>query len=623
MDARFHDSFKPRFANDNVVVYSLPGSAPQVSGDLRPAMRPLVGERKDIRFSKFVSPADVNPITLIAQKEGTTIDTSDGFPAARVPTNVAFTSFAHNIEGQLSINVRESPIWTLCSILFDPTRIACSEIMAQVPSEKHDEYADRMRMDAFGEFWAELVSPYVQDGMRRARTAEEKALLYLTQNEVVAACDALTGARDFKLAMLVSQLPGTESSRTLMQNQIAAWRTRNDWSEMSEPIRAIFSILAGETGFVQGKDGAAEDKVADFNIAERFALSWQQSFALNLFFGGHDSIEGAIQAYSADLESGEEHVQPTCTWDNRIETRDTMMDLMRLFAGDQDPMPMLDPLAISGNSLNSRLTWQLASLLNAKGICKVSNECLDQLTHDFAVELEIAGKLVSSAWILLHLSDRSAREKAMEQLLERQGRHLSTPGPDAARGSFEDLVNDLHVPASIVWRAKAFYAKDGLHNPALQTAWLLQAGDTADAHEVLCTTLGPQAVIEQDYDVLSRILQTFPRHLPDGWQQGGQVYSAFMQLTRAHQGQRWNRDDQASMERLKRGLAAMEDDGRKKGQEERVAIIEMGRVLEEVLREHGDPDEDRQMSGTDFTDGASSMGADLLNKYQRAMGVVA
>ena len=585
-------------------------------------MMPVVGEHKDVRFGKFVPAQDINPMTLLAQKEATTIDTSTGFPAAHAPQGLIFTSLADNVETQFPITNQERAIWRLCSILYDPQEIACARYMEGVPEDKHNEFAGRMRMDAFTDFWTELVTPFVQDGLKRARTAEEKAIHYLTQNDIVAACEALMGARDFKLATLVSQLPGTESSRTMVQNQITAWRNRNDWSEMSEPVRALLTVLAGETCIVEGKSGAAENRASEFNIAERFGLSWQQSFALRLFFGGHDSVAKAIQAYSADLDDHRDRVQPSTIWPSGKETASTIMDLMRLFSGDADPLPMLDPLAVSGSSTNSRLTWQLASLLNAKTICTVPQEQLDQITYDYATELEVGGKLVSSAWISLHLSDRGAREKAMMGLLERNGGKLSTPDHDRVRGSFQDLVEENHIPASFVWRAKATYAKAGLHDPGLQADWLLRAGDVDEAHEVLCTTLGPQAVIEQDYDVLSHVLQLFPRRVPEGWQQGGQVYMDFMRLVRAHAGQRWSREAQVSMQRLRRGLAGMEDDGRKKSQEERVAIIEMGRVLEEVLREHGDPDADKKMGGMEYGI-TSSLGADLLNRYQQAMGMVA
>ena len=623
-DAEWHQSFKPSFANNGTLVYSVPGSAPPVSGELATAMQGLVGEHKDVRFAKFVTAPDINPMTLLAQKEVTSIDTTSGFPAAHAPHDLTFASLVENIEPELPIADHEKAVWTLCSIMFDPTSIGCAPYMVGVPEDKVEEFETQMRVDAFGAFWAEMVTPFVQDGLKRARSAEEKALLCLTQNDIVAACEALMVARDFKLATLVSQLPGTASSRAMMQTQIADWRTRNDWSEMSEPVRALFTILAGQVCVVEGKTGAVENRAAEFNIAERIGLSWQQSFALRLFFGGHDTITEAYEAYEADLESARERIPPSTTRPDGKEIRDTIMDLLRLCAGQYNLTPLLDPLAISGSAVNSRLTWQLASVLNAKGISTVPNEELDQITYDFATELELAGKLVSSAWILLHIRDNEARKEAIVGLVERNGNKISTPGPEGAGGSFEELVQDNKIPASFVWRAKALYAKAGLRDPHLQTTWLLQAGDVDEAHEVLCTTLGPQAVIGQDYDELSNIVQRFPRHPPNGWQTGGQVYTDFVRLVRAHVGQRWTQEAKVAMQRLKRGLGEMEGEGRKKSLSERVAVHEMWAVLGEVEREHGGFDGDRSLGGMEFEGGAAaSAGAHMLERYQRAMGMVA
>lgn len=623
LEKKWHENYKPSFFNNGTLAYSVPGAWPAASGELATAMQGFVGEKKDVRFAGFVPAADINPMTLVAQKEVTTINTSTGFPAALAPHNILFSSLVENVDPNLSIATHERSIWKLCSVLFDPLHTACAAFIEGIPAQKIDDFATRMRFDALGAYWAQLVSPSVQDGLKRARTAEEKALLYLTQNDVVAACEALMGARDFKLATLVSQLPGTEISRAMMQKQVDEWRNRNDWSEMSEPVRALYSVLAGQVCTVQGKTATAENRATEFNIAERFGLSWQQSFALRFFFGGHQTIVQAIEAYSADLESDRERVQPSNTLPNGNKTRDTILDLLQIFVGNQDAMPMLNPLAVSGSAFNSRLTWQLASLLNAKGKCTVPDEKLDQITYDFGTELELAGKLVSSTWILLHLRDDQARQEAVAGLLERNAGKISTPGSDADGGNFENLVQDNCIPEAFIWRAKALYAQAGLRNSSLQTDWLLRAGDVDEAHKVLCTTLGPQAVIEQDYDDLYKVLQHFARRQPVGWERGGQVYGDFVRLVRAHSSQRWSDEAQVSMQQLRRGLTEMEEDERKKSLEERVAIHEMWLVMGEVDREHGDPNADMSMGGVEFDDRAAPFGADMLNKYQQAMGLVA
>lgn len=618
-DAEWHDSMKPSFATNGTLVYSAPGSAPQVSGEMLPAITPIVGEHKDVRFAKFASVEDINSLTLAAQNNMTTIDTSSGFPIALAPSDVLFAEMANHVDENLSIADHELAIWRLCSVLFDPLENACAEFIDAIPQDKIEEFAPRMRLDALGAYWAQIVTPFVTDGLKRARTAEEKALLHLTQNDNVAACEALMKAGDYKLATLIVQLPGTEASRSMMKTQLAAWRSRNDWSEMSEPVRALYSILAGDLCIVEGKSGAAENRVADFNIAERFGLSWQQSFALRLYFGGHQSVAEVVDAYTSDLETKKDSIPPEAHWSNDEATGDTLMSLLKLSASSVDLAKMFDPSAVSGSKVNSRLTWQLAVLLSANGHCTLGTELLDHITYSFAVELEAAGELVRSAWTILHLRDGRTRQRAVLRLLERNGDKISTPSQADNRGNFEELLDDLHIPASMMWKAKALYAKAGLQDAGLQTEWLVRAGEVDAAHEVLCTTLGPQAVIEQDHEGLSHVLDLFSRRSPHDWDQGGRAYADFLRLVRSQSGQRRNRDMQAAIQGLQRSLPRMKDDlGSKKTLEERVAVIEMGRVLDETLREQGDGGKDHEMSGME-----SVGGAEMLSTYRNAMGVMA
>lgn len=607
-----------------MMVYAAPGSAPPVAGELEQALKPLVCEHKDVRFARVTPGQDLNNHTLLAQQAATTIElegaASLAFPLAKPPTGVLFASMAENAGDE---NDREKAIWRLCSLLFDPLDVAAAKFQQGVPEAQVEGLQERMRMDALSSFWArEVVGEAVQDGVKRAKTAEEKALLFLTGNDVLGACDVLVQARDFKLAALVAQMPGSEQSRAMMGKQIQAWRERNDWSEMSEPVRALYSILAGQTCRVEGKSGAAENRAQEFRIADRFGLKWEQSFGLCLFFGGCQTTKEAIQAFIGDLDSGRETARPTSVWSDGEETADALMELMRLCAGKKDPATLFDPRVISGSRFNARLAWQLASLFRAAKHCDVPLEMFDRLTYDFAMELEVADKFILASWALLHLSDRQSREKATVGLLERNAAQISAPDPSQdGRSNFESLTEENHIPAPLVWRAKALYANAVLHDAAQQAAFLLRAGDAEEAHTILCTVVGPRAVIEQDYDSLANLLEQFARVSLESWQRGGQVYVDFVRLVRARRSNKRGREVHMSMRRLQKGLAGMENEGgRKKTLEERVAEIEMGKVLGEAAKEFGDDvPEDAEMGGMDV---ARADGSDMLRRYQMAMGMV-
>jgi nuclear pore complex protein Nup98-Nup96 len=616
-DAEWHDTVKPSFSNNGIFTYSTPGSAPHPSGDLVLAMPGFVGEHYDVRFTKFVPGSDIDAGALNWQKENTTYDLSSAFPLAQAPA-VAFFSICNHAAASENA---ETLIWHLCSILFDELEHAViGEYTNGVPHDRLDEFGDLLRLDTLKEFWHRLVESHAQDGLKRARSPEEKAVYYLTQNDITNACETLIAAKDFKLAAMVAQLPGSQRSRNMMREQITAWKNRNDWSEMSEPIRAIYSILAGEVCVVQGKIDTPENRVSEFSFSKRFALSWQQGFALRLFYGGHPSIRAVINDYTSDLDGGHETKKPVTTWTDGKESNDVLFEILTL-AQDQSSR-VFDPLTVSGSALNSRLAWQLTTLLNAHDICSTPQERLDKLTYDFATELENAGDLVTSVWALLHIGDTTdtgARQKAVSAVLSRKGGAISEPKADDG-GTFQELAQRLHIPVPLIWTAKALYAKAGLHNSALELEWLINAGNVDTAHEILCTTLGPQAVIEQDYDILSHSLQLFPRRLPDGWQRGGQVYLDFVRLINGRARQRLNVDDEAAMKRLRRGLAEMEEEAAKFSQVERVAIYEMGKVLDDVVREHHGNGKDIRTSGIKDVTGPS-LGSEMLARYQQAMGI--
>jgi nuclear pore complex protein Nup98-Nup96 len=582
-------------------------------------MRPINDAGKQIRFANFVTPDDLFTATLAAQQEATMIRMAGEFPEAQPPAETLFSTFADKVQVGLSTNppstpstTRESHIWRLSSILFDPLPIACADFIAGVPEDRIEEFAQRMRMDALGAFWSELVSSQVAEGLKRAKTAEEKALVYLTLNDIVSACEVLMGAGDYKLAALVAQLPASETSRAMMKGQIEVWRERHDWSEFSDPVRAFYSLLAGEVCVVPGVRGAAEDRVSEFAVAERFGMSWEQSFGLRLYFGGHESVEQVVQAYMLDMEAGKEVVPPTVIWPDLRETRSSLIGILGLVAdGEKEVGALFEAKAVSGGDFNSRLSWQMACLLRAREVCGVEDEKMDVLTLDFATELEAAGRLVDGVWVLLHLKDETVRTTAVDRFLDRNCGHISTPGQDE-RGTFEDLQEICRVPAPMLWKAKALYAQSVLENPALQTQWLLNAGLVDEAHKVLCTTLGPQAVIEQDYTTLSHILDAFPARMSDDWKSGGQVYMDFVRMVKARQAQS---GAGSGLGKLRQRLRNMGD--KAKSLEERVAVVEMERVVGEVMREEGEVGR----GGRKGTAGKSGVG--LLERYQRAMGVAA
>lgn len=616
---------KPTFANNGTLVYSVPGSTQEVTEPLTRAMEPIVGEHKEVRFARFAKPADLNTHTLSIQKGITQIENVDGVPQADVRDEGIIFKEVNFVAD----NVPENMIWGSTAVLFDSVSDACSDLIDGMTPEDIIRYEPRLRQDALGELWAGYLAAVVDEQLPLKKSAEEKALLLLTVNKVRQAADLLAEAKDFKLATMVAQLPGSHNSRALMQAQIKTWIDRNDWSEMSEPVRALYSIIAGEVCTVAGKNGPAEDRATSFCISEHFGLNWMQSFGLRLFFGGYLSLEDSVKAYCNDVSDGCEKVLPAPAWQDSGEQdgrEDTLLGLLRMYIGRPDAETLFDPKTVSGDSSNSRVAWQLATIFaGRRDGAKLSAEKLDQLTLDFAAQLESANSFQSAVWVLLYLRNRETREQAISAILYRNADKIPDFDPlEDVQGVFHRLHQELLIPTEYIWHAKAQFARAVEKNPTAQAVYLINAGDADQAHDVLCSTIGPQAVIEQEHDELINLIARFPENKPRGWVAGGDVFEEYTKLWSLSTPRKHTRDGVKVMEGLANGLREMSNREGKMSLVEKVAIVEMERVLKEEVRAlHGSGMGlfVEGFGGGEDVDMEEGKGMGAFARYKQAMGV--
>jgi nuclear pore complex protein Nup98-Nup96 len=508
------------------------------------------------------------------------------------------------------------------------------------------QYEERLRLDALVDYWTAMLKPVVVEKARMARGSEELALHLLTVNNVVGACEALAEAKNFRLATLVAQLPLQDEARETMKRQVEVWRERNDWSEMSDSIRAIYSVLAGDFCTVKGSGKAAEDRAAEFCIAERYGWEWKQSFALRLFYGGFMTCGDAVDAYLVDLDNGKEKIAPRPSWNvtanaDNADREDVLLGLLRLLASTHANLEaLLDAKNITGTYADNRLAFQLAVCFEAKSFTLPEHK-FDQIVLNFAADLENASRhpdkedtaedcFVTAAWTLLHLRHRHSRSEALNALILRNGALIPEPSPTDKTNLFTLLSTDLSLPPSLLWRAKAQHehaSRD--RNPALEALWLLRADALDDAHEVLVSTVGPDAIIEEDYADLEFLLQAFNEvfatssaaRKPEGWASGGAVYEAFLSLVGLSRKEREGRKGEVVREALGKGLVVMEQsaEAKTRGLRAKVAVVEMGRVLREDrvgrdLISHGSAGLESQP--------VLGLGQSAFLRYSAAMGVV-
>jgi nuclear pore complex protein Nup98-Nup96 len=396
-----------------------------------------------------------------------------------------------------------------------------------------------------------------------------------------------------------------------MKSQVESWRKHNVYSEMSEPIRALYELLAGNSLRSDGKPGGfLEDRTSTFYLSERFDLDWIQAFGLRLWYGITDGepIEAAVAMFHHDITHGNEPAYPFA-WrlEEESETGQNDSDslsresplwvVLKAYAVamsngetcDIQPVHLpqaLLPESVSGDRLQNRLSFQLHQALSAvagqHNALVIDAARADQLSWDYAWELGSNGQYPQATFVLLHLLDATDRERSVKEILARFAAYLPTPiAPDGTPSSlWHYLADELQIPVAWIWVAKALYARDR-GDASSEVDYLIRGKNWNEAHATFCRVVGPKAVIERDYLTLESLISGFgdgPERKVRGWTSGGAVYEDFLRLVTARSG----RPDQIRLKRLVGALAALGERVEKRsaaGLEERVAFREISRVV--------------------------------------------
>ncbi len=495
----------------------------------------------------------------------------------------------------------ERSVWDLAYILFDglDSEVPASELNAGTAA-----LYGRVRKDRFSKFWEQLCQGSAKTAVATAPNAEERAVAYLSANKVVEACDALAQGKDFRLAILVAQLGGDHIMREDMATQIHEWRELNVLSEMTEPIRALYGLLAGNTCICEGKKGPLEDRARTFTISDRFNLDWKRAFGLRLWYAilAQEPIEAAVKKFAEDL-TNDESKKPIPwfieggahrPWEDpaSAQREDLLWGILKLYASSKGAFSNVSiadaviPHNTTGNPLDTRLSFQLYHALSIRFPNNSDTAKADHLAWDFAHQLDAAGEWLWAVFALLHISDHEKRQLALQSILAHHAAEIA--GPDSQ--AFKTLTEEFKVSVTWIWEAKALHARSVQQDHAKEVYYLLQAANWDEAHNTLVHTVAPQCVIEQNYSTLQGLLDGFAEgkeHVSE-WGMGGQIYEDYLALIKGAGGA----EKAAALKRLVHALPAFgrEKAGLAMGEEgfkEGVAVREIGRCVGEMVGEGG------------------------------------
>ncbi|KAF2204579.1 hypothetical protein GQ43DRAFT_468968 [Delitschia confertaspora ATCC 74209] len=598
-DKDFHWCNKPHFSEDGTLVY--PNASPNSLelGVFSTSQQPIVTAHKDIRFTKLPTFPDAIPQTLIGQKEKTEISTSSDVPFATTSPDFDFDEYSEMVAIDNPAGIHEQKAWELLGILFDDY----NSLPDGVSQDIYQEHIERIRKDKLSQFWESLVRADAEKHAQKAKLPEEKAIAYLSGHNVIDACSALIDRLDLRLATMVAQIGGDEAMRLDVADQIDDWRKMDVLSEMTDEIRALYELLAGNCDICEGRTGGGlENKASTFKIASRFGLDWRRAFGLRLWYGTmvHEPIHVAIAQFADALRDGKEEAKPVpwfveqgvdMGWkDPEPENReDILWGILKLYASSKLELPanvedILSPENVSGHPLNARLAWQffqhfrarqqeahdsrkiglptarsgnglneslLSSITSSTEKDRQAEDPLtalgDNLTLLYASSLHSPQHWTTAVFVYTHLSSPVARAHYIRTLLALYSDTYEISEEDT---DYQYLTKTLRIHKTWIYAAAALRAKaEG--DDVQQTLHLLKADELAEAHEVLCRSVGPSSIISRDYDTLREVLGDFipspenspagdlsrsrgrPRARKDpvqGWSHGGQIYFDYIHL---------------------------------------------------------------------------------------------
>ncbi|KAL2015755.1 hypothetical protein VTK56DRAFT_4865 [Thermocarpiscus australiensis] len=367
-------------------------------------------------------------------------------------------------------------VWELASLLFDDDGVG-------LPA-----------------FWKRLVSEATDRALAEEPGLEEKAIICLSGNRVADACGHLLAAANFRLATLVSSI-GMQNKD--IRAQLKDWRESNVLAEFSEPVRAIYELLAGNACVCAGvKNVPIENRVNSFTISERFGLDWMQSFGLRLFYTSGRNVAEAVRSFQADIEQDREPEPDSALW-----------SLLKAFANREFDWS------------DTRLGWLMTKAIYATGKVAYGEDAaekLDMASLSFAPALTAQSHWVPATFVLLQLSDPSSREAAVRDHL---GRHAHRIGSARNPNSAFAALRKFGVPENWIWEAKAldFRSRQDAQREFLSLMW---AGNYAEANQAFVNRVGPDLVIERDFKRLfayAQLLFRVRKRLPD-WDRAAAVY---------------------------------------------------------------------------------------------------
>uniref|UniRef100_A0A8C4DQH1 Nuclear pore complex protein Nup98-Nup96 n=1 Tax=Dicentrarchus labrax TaxID=13489 RepID=A0A8C4DQH1_DICLA len=438
-----------------------------------------------------------------------------------------------------------SEVWTLCEALWGRLGPTDQEPDVEMPGE-YEQQLERRR--TFSAWLSRGATCRVEEEVALAGKGShtEAIFSYLTGNRISEACRLAQKEGDHRLSLLLSQAMGSQYCRDLLALQLADWNRMQTDCYLPEERLRIFALLAGKPVW--------QSSESVVNVCSE--LDWKRCVAVHLWFmlpptaSVADALARYEAAFQGSCEGGKyacaplppylEAEQPDLEDEEEEESKRPLHDLcfhlLKLYSDRHYSLQqLLDPLTVTWERLDYRLSWHLWGVLQALHYSHLSASRQGLLHASYAAQLESAGLWHMAIFILLHIPDHTQRERAVRDMLTL---HCPLQETDESVRRERFLTERLLIPEQWIHEAKATRARRDAdrHQEALH---LYRAGYWSQCHRLLIQHLASDCIINDNHDYLLEFLEglAVPEHSAtiQDWDTAGRVYLDYIRVIKTLQ----------------------------------------------------------------------------------------
>uniref|UniRef100_A0A3P8XMR8 Nuclear pore complex protein Nup98-Nup96 n=1 Tax=Esox lucius TaxID=8010 RepID=A0A3P8XMR8_ESOLU len=427
-------------------------------------------------------------------------------------------------------------VWTLCEALWGQL----SSTENEPGTSGYLEQLQRRR--SFSAWLSHSASQRIEQevGLNKGGGHVEAIFSYLTGHRISDACRLAQKSGDHRLALLLSQAAGSQFGRELLVLQLADWNRMQTDSFLQEERLRIFALLAGKPVW-QSTDCVV-------NVCSE--LDWKRCLAVHLWYmlPPTASIADALAKYEVAFQGTDEGQKYACAplppyldqseqldMEEEDEDKRPLYDicfhLLKLYSDRHYSLQqLLDPLTVTHERLDYRLSWHLWSVLQALHYTHLGLSRQGLIHTSYAAQLESAGLWDLAIFVLLHIPDDTLRERAVREML-----HLHCPLLETEQSAKKErfLTERLLIPEQWLHQAKATRARREAdrHREALH---LYRAGHWNLCHRLVIQHLASDCIINDNHDYLLEFLEGLAvserSALIQDWDMAGRVYLDYIRV---------------------------------------------------------------------------------------------